>query len=252
MRILGLAIAAGALLAATHANAGTFPVNAGLIGSGSDLIDQVAVRVYVHEGNRYCFYFNGWHGPGWYRCGFAFRRGLGWGGVYGWNSWSYAPYERRYGRHHHGERIGVESGSRRGERMGVETRTRRMDGSMDSRTTTRSSTGVETRSRSTTGSGSSEGRARVRGSSPNADVQSEGSGKMQGGPTGEGSSAPALPRAETWAVPRWAKAIRDDKLIQRRHAGPRLACLFQSIILCLPFQRSAEIRALAAATRRLA
>jgi hypothetical protein len=189
MRTLGLAIAAGALLAATHANAGTFPANAGLIGSGSDLIDQVAVRVYVHEGNRYCFYFNGWHGPGWYRCGFAFRRGLGWGGVYGWNSWSYAPYERRYGRHHHGERIGVESGSRRGERMGVETRTRRMDGSMDSRTTTRSSTGIETRSRSTTGSGSSEGRARVRGSSPNADVQSEGSGKMQGGPTGEGSSA---------------------------------------------------------------
>jgi hypothetical protein len=176
MRTLGLAIAAGALLAATHANAGTFPINVGLIGSGSDLIDQVAVRVYVHEGNRYCFYFNGWHGPGWYRCGFAFRRGLGWGGVYGWNSWSYAPYERRYGRRHHG-------------RMGVETRTRRMDGSMDSRTTTRPSTGIETRSRSTTGSGSSEGRARVRGSSPNADVQSEGSGKMQGGPTGEGSSA---------------------------------------------------------------
>jgi hypothetical protein len=188
MRTLGLAIAAGALLAATHASAGTFPVNAGLIGAGSDLIDQVAVRVYVHEGNRYCFYFNGWHGPGWYRCGFAFRRGLGWGGVYGWNSWGYAPYERRFGRHHHGERIGVDSGSRRhGERMGVETRTRRMDGSIDSRTTTRSSTGVDTRSRSTTGSGSFEGRARVRDSSPNADVQSEGSGKMQGGPTGEGS-----------------------------------------------------------------
>src|SRR4029450_10542290 len=69
MRTLGLAIAAGALLVATHASAGTFPVNAGLIGAGSDLIGQVAVRVYVHEGNRYCFYFNGWHGSGWYRCG---------------------------------------------------------------------------------------------------------------------------------------------------------------------------------------
>src|SRR5215475_11002989 len=176
MGTIELAIAAGALLVATHANAGTFPVNAGLIGAGSNLIDQVAVRVY--GGHRYCFYFNGWHGPGWYRCGFAFRRGLGWGGVYGWNDWSYAPYEPRFGGRHHGQRIGVESGSRRfGDRMGAETRTRRMDGSMDSRTSTRSSTGVETRSRSTTGSGSFEGRSRVRGSSPNADVQSEGSGK---------------------------------------------------------------------------
>ena len=175
--------AAGAVLAATHANAGPFPVNRGLTGSGGDRIDQVAVRVYVHEGQRYCFYFNGWHGPGWYRCGYAFRRGLGWGGVYGWNSWSYGPYERRYGRRHYGEQIGVDSGARR------------MGGIIDSRTTrsstgveTRSSTGVETRSRSTTGSGAFEGRARARGSAPNTDVQSEGGAKMQGGPTGEGSS----------------------------------------------------------------
>src|SRR5262245_52821249 len=147
MRTLGLAIAAGALLAATQANAGTFPVNRGLNATGGDLIDQVAVRVYVHEGQRYCFYFSGWHGPGWYRCGFAFRRGLGWGGVYGWNSWSYAPYERRFGRHHHGERFGVNTGTRR-DRMGVESTTRRMNG-MDSRATTRSPTGIETRSRST-------------------------------------------------------------------------------------------------------
>jgi len=54
-----------------QANAGSFPRNNGLNLSGSDRIDQVAVRVYVHEGQRYCFFFNGWHGPGWYRCGFA-------------------------------------------------------------------------------------------------------------------------------------------------------------------------------------
>ena len=47
IRGFGLVIAAGAVLAATHANAGTFPVNMGLTGSGGDLIDQVAVRVYV-------------------------------------------------------------------------------------------------------------------------------------------------------------------------------------------------------------
>ena len=189
MRTLGLAIAAGALLAATQANAGTFPVNTGLNGAGGDLIDQVAVRVYVHEGQRYCFYFNGWHGQGWYRCGFAFRRGAGWGGVYGWNSWNYAPYERRFGgRHQHGDRIGVETGTRR-TNSSVETRTRSSTTGGDVRT--RSTTGSDIRTRSTTGSGvesGTRGRSGSNGGAPNADVQSEGSGKMQGGPTGEGAS----------------------------------------------------------------
>src|SRR5215510_9030533 len=134
MRALTLAVAAGALLVASQANAGSFPVNK-LAGAETGLVDHVAVRVYVHAGQRYCFYFDGWHGPGWYRCGFAWRRGLGWGGVYGWNSWTYGPWERRHHGGWDGRRIGVESGSRRGERMGVETRTRRMDGGMDSCTT---------------------------------------------------------------------------------------------------------------------
>ena len=70
MRALTLTLAAGALLVATQANAGSFPVNT-LNGIETGLVDTVAVRVYVHEGRRYCFYFEGWHGPGWYRCGFA-------------------------------------------------------------------------------------------------------------------------------------------------------------------------------------
>ena len=65
----------------------------------TDLAQKTAV--FIVEGYRYCFYFNGWHGPGWYRCGFAWRRNLGWGGEYGWQSWSYGPAERRYG---HGRR----------------------------------------------------------------------------------------------------------------------------------------------------
>ena len=128
MRQLTLAVAAGALLFATQANAGSFPVNT-MTGIETGLVDTVAVRVYVHEGRRYCFYFDGWHGPGWYRCGFAWRQGIGWGGVYGWNSWSYGPYERRH--HHHGnwqdhrrgDRIGVESGSTTRSRTSVEIRT---------------------------------------------------------------------------------------------------------------------------------
>ena len=62
MRQLTLAVAAGALLVATQANAGSFPVNT-MTGIEPGLVDTVAVRVYVHEGRRYCFYFDGWHGP---------------------------------------------------------------------------------------------------------------------------------------------------------------------------------------------
>jgi hypothetical protein len=62
----------------------------------TDMIQKTAV--FIVEGYRYCFYFNGWHGPGWYRCGFAWRRNLGWGGEYGWQSWTYGPAEQRYGR----------------------------------------------------------------------------------------------------------------------------------------------------------
>ena len=150
MRALTLAVAAGALLVATQANAGSFPVN-NLNGIETGLVDTVAVRVYVHEGRRYCFYFDGWHGPGWYRCGFAWREGIGWGGVYGWNSWSYGPYERRHHQHgnwqdhRRGDRIGVESGSTR-NRSSVETRTR-----------ARTTTGVQsnTRMRTTTGESNS-------------------------------------------------------------------------------------------------
>ena len=175
MRALTLTLAAGALLVATQANAGSFPVNT-LNGIETGLVDTVAVRVYVHEGRRYCFYFEGWHGPGWYRCGFAWRRGIGWGGVYGWNSWSYGPWERRHHRHgnwqdhRRGDRIGVESGSTTRSRTNVETRTR-------SRATTGSGIESNTRVRG-------ESNTRVRstiGRGGGADVQSGGGARIQGG-----------------------------------------------------------------------
>jgi hypothetical protein len=64
------------------------------------LTQDVRIVVRRWRGHRYCFYFNGWRGPGWYRCGWAWRRGLGWGGVYGWNGWYYGPAYRRWGRHY--------------------------------------------------------------------------------------------------------------------------------------------------------
>src|SRR5271168_421292 len=42
---------------------------------------------YFWGGRNYCWYDGGWQGPGWYWCGYAWRRGFGWGGGYGWHSW---------------------------------------------------------------------------------------------------------------------------------------------------------------------
>ena len=37
---------------------------------------------YLFGNQRYCWYNSAWNGPGWYYCGYAFRRGYGWGGGY--------------------------------------------------------------------------------------------------------------------------------------------------------------------------
>jgi hypothetical protein len=42
---------------------------------------------YIYGGRRHCWYEGGWHGPGWYWCGYAWRRGFGWGGERGWQGW---------------------------------------------------------------------------------------------------------------------------------------------------------------------
>jgi hypothetical protein len=70
---LALAAATAVVLAAGSAQAG--PLNA-LRGSqlavdGIDLTQNVA----------WCFYADGWNGPGFYRCGWHRRRGLGWHGA---------------------------------------------------------------------------------------------------------------------------------------------------------------------------
>jgi hypothetical protein len=38
-------------------------------------------------GRNFCFYPDGWNGPGFYWCGYAYRRGFGWGGGEGWHGW---------------------------------------------------------------------------------------------------------------------------------------------------------------------
>ena len=53
---------------------------------------------FVWGGRNYCWYASAWRGPGWYQCGFAWRRGLGWGGPAGWHGW-HRPVHRP-GHHH--------------------------------------------------------------------------------------------------------------------------------------------------------
>jgi len=57
-------------------------------------IDQLKVietAQFFWGGRRYCWYYNGWRGPGWYQCGYHWRRGFGWGGPVGWHGWRRPP-----------------------------------------------------------------------------------------------------------------------------------------------------------------
>ena len=71
------------------------PARASMIGPPLGLGLNMDVRPPVEEaqffwgGHRYCWYWDGWRGPGWYWCGYRWRRGLGWGGPRGWNNWVY-------------------------------------------------------------------------------------------------------------------------------------------------------------------
>lgn len=177
--------AAGLSLAASAAQAmpGASVLDAA---QANSLVEKAAV--FVVEGRRYCFYFDGWHGAGWYRCGFAFRRGLGWGGVYGWHGWRYGPADRRFGRGDFSIREGRrdrdfrEGSSTRGRTEGRSTTT------TESRST-RSRSGEQT----TTGTRMRQGGVSNRGMSTRGETTGRGprseSGAMHrsGGPGGSGS-----------------------------------------------------------------
>jgi hypothetical protein len=64
----------------------------------------IARAQYYTLGNSdYCWYDDGWNGPGWYWCGDEWDNGFGWGGPYGWNGWDGGYWIRRHG----SNRIGV-------------------------------------------------------------------------------------------------------------------------------------------------
>ncbi len=57
----------------------------------TDLFPIEKAQSFYRGGYRYCFYWDGWHGPGWYRCGFEWRRNYGWGGAPGRQGWAHPP-----------------------------------------------------------------------------------------------------------------------------------------------------------------
>ena len=75
MRPIQLALAAATAVVLAAGSAQASPLNA-LRGS------QLAVDgIELTQNVQTCFYLDGWRGPGFYRCGFRLRRGLGWHGT---------------------------------------------------------------------------------------------------------------------------------------------------------------------------
>src|SRR4051812_21483345 len=82
-------------------------VNGGLKAALAQSDPLIKVQVFIVSGRQYCFYFEGWNGRGWYRCGYAFGSGVGWGGAYGWRGWRHGQAERRFGHGHRGGDVGA-------------------------------------------------------------------------------------------------------------------------------------------------
>ncbi len=103
---LSLAVA-GVLGAATTFTGAAQAAPIGLstqLGTAAADLNIVEKAQFFYGGRNYCFYLDGWHGPGWYWCGYAFRRGYGWGGPEGWHGWHRGEYRRHERREERYER----------------------------------------------------------------------------------------------------------------------------------------------------
>ena len=97
MRKLTLTVAALALCAGAFAitNANAMPLGSGL-GQTADGLGLVE-KSQFYGGRNYCWYDDGWQGPGFYWCGYNLRRGFGWGGPMGWHGWRGGGGPRMHG-----------------------------------------------------------------------------------------------------------------------------------------------------------
>jgi hypothetical protein len=74
MRKLNVALAPAAVVAMAG-SAQAIPAFNGLR-AAADHLAAVEQAQFVYGGREYCFYLDGWHGPGWYWCGYRWRRDL--------------------------------------------------------------------------------------------------------------------------------------------------------------------------------
>jgi hypothetical protein len=70
--------------------------------TAADSLQMTENVQFFWSGHNYCWYDDGWNGPGWYWCGMYLQRGIGWGGGYGWHHWR-GGHPRAY---YHGRRGG--------------------------------------------------------------------------------------------------------------------------------------------------
>lgn len=59
----------------------------GAIRAAADSLNVVESVQFFWLGHDYCWFDDGWNGPGWYWCDYGGRVGVGWGGGYGWHNW---------------------------------------------------------------------------------------------------------------------------------------------------------------------
>jgi hypothetical protein len=85
--VLSIALAAG--FAIPLAGSAEAAIGDGALGLSSAVGQLAPIQKvqFVFGGQNYCWYDNGWQGPGFYWCGYAWNTGVGWGGGYGWNGW---------------------------------------------------------------------------------------------------------------------------------------------------------------------
>ena len=85
MRRSFVTLGAVAVAAIAFGKAQAMPL--GGLGQAADGLSTVEKTQFYYSGRDYCWYPDGWHGPGFYWCGYAWRSGFGWGGPIGWRGW---------------------------------------------------------------------------------------------------------------------------------------------------------------------
>ena len=92
MKKVGLALVVAAAVGAGTAGINTAqaaPVGNSGLGAAGNSLSLVEKTQFFFGDREYCWYDDGWHGPGFYWCGYAFRQGFGWGGPVGWHNWDW-------------------------------------------------------------------------------------------------------------------------------------------------------------------